>query len=134
MTEAQSKRLGKTINAARTKKGWSLAQTMDQSGLDMAWLHRLEAGRYANPDPVRLLRLAEVLDIDPARIDKLTGSSVASGLPGVRTYFRSTTQATPEDIDEIERHVKRILGKHGDVNLDSPIEPITSKNTRKGSA
>lgn len=135
MKETQAKRLGKALRAAREKKGWSLPQTMEKTGLDMAWLHRLEAGRYATPDPVRLLRLAEALDFDPFRINKLTGELVGEALPGVRTYFRSTTPATQDDIDEIERHVKRILAKYGDeVDLDSSSDPISSKHKRGGAS
>lgn len=133
MNQTQATRLGQAVRTARLKKGLSQEQTTQAIGLDLAWLSRLEAGRYANPDPVRLLRLAEALDIDPARLDKLTGSAVASGLPGVRTYFRSKTPASQEDIDEIERHVKRILGKYENVDLDS-LTTAAPKGTPGGRA
>lgn len=128
MNPTQAKRLGHAIRTARLKRGLSQEQTTQATGLDLAWLSRLEAGRYVNPDPVRLLRLAEALDIDPARLDKLTGSAVASGLPGVRTYFRSKTPASQDDIDEIERHVKRILSKYENVDLDS-LTSVAPKRT-----
>ncbi len=133
MNETQAKRLGKAIRTARLKKGLSQEQTMRATGLDLAWLSRLEAGRYANPDSGRLLKLIEILELDPARIEKLTGHALSAGLPGVRTYFRSKTPASQEDIDEIERHVKRILGKYDNVDLDSPAT-ISSNKTRGAGA
>jgi transcriptional regulator with XRE-family HTH domain len=84
----------------------------DQAGVAHVWLTRVEQGSYLSPAPERLTRLAEVLGIDPERIDRVTKGHVSSSLPGVRTYFRSKYDLTGEEIDEIERVVEDIKRNH----------------------
>src|ERR1044072_4401400 len=98
MTEAQATQLGRIGRSARLKKGWSLAATMERVGIDQAWLHRLELGRYADPDPVHLAHLAEALDIDPARIDRVSQNHLADPMPTMRTYLRRKEKLSPEEI------------------------------------
>jgi hypothetical protein len=59
--------------------------------------------------PDRLARLAEVLDIEPAKIDRITKGSVAESLPEVRTYFRAKYGLESEDIAQIERYLERYI-------------------------
>ena len=56
--------------------------------------------------------MAEALDIDPVAVDRASQNHLAQSLPSVRTYFRSTAQATPEQLDEIEAAVAEIQAKH----------------------
>lgn len=112
MTEAQATQLGRIVRTARLKKGWSLAATMARVGIDQAWLNRLELGRYADPDPVHLATLAEALEIDPARIDRVSRDHLAASMPTMRTYFRSKEKLSPEALDEVERAVADIRAKY----------------------
>jgi len=108
MTDKQACNLGDLIRRARNKKGLSLYALADLTGMDFSWLGRLERGQYANPDPVHLARLAEALAIDPARIDDVSSDHLADSLPSVRTYFRSKTKATPEQLDAIDAVLREI--------------------------
>lgn len=63
---------------------------------------------YGAPNPVHLARVAEALEIDPARIDEVSADHLAASLPSVRTYFRSKTKATPEQLDAIEAVLREI--------------------------
>jgi hypothetical protein len=45
-------------------------------------------------------------------IDRASKNHLAESLPRVRTYFRSTAQATPEERDEIEAAIAEIQAKH----------------------
>lgn len=112
MTEAQAKRLGELLARHREKQQLSLRTLADRADVDFAWLGRMEQGRYAQPAPERLVRLAEALDIDPVQIDRVSGNYMADSLPSVRTYFRSKEKATPEEIAEIEAAIRRIHKKH----------------------
>jgi len=112
MTDAQAKQLGRLIHEARIKRGWSLAQVMDATGIDSSWLNRMERGFYADPAPDRLAVLAEHLDIDPARIDRASRDHLADSLPSTRIYFRSKEKLSPEALDEIERAVADIRAKY----------------------
>jgi transcriptional regulator with XRE-family HTH domain len=67
MTDAEAQRLGRVIEAARRKQGLSYGELAALSETDKAWLHQLENGQRADPDPVLLTRVAEALGIDPAQ-------------------------------------------------------------------
>lgn len=73
-----------------------------------SWLGFLEQGRYVDPAPDRLARLAEILDIEPARIDRITKGAVAGSLPELRTYFRAKYNLTPEEIERVVRYIERL--------------------------
>lgn len=113
MNQTEAKRLGRAFKKAREDKGRSVWSMMKYEEFDTAWVYRLENGQYANPDPIRLLRYAEAVGLDPTTIDDITGNTTGDSLPSVRTYFRSTTQASPNELDEIEREIARIHRKYG---------------------
>lgn len=108
MTPNQAKRLGTLIAKARARKGISLRDLATEVGVHSSWIGFLEQGRFIDPAPDRLARLAEALDIEPSRIDRIAKGAVAEGLPGIRTYFRAKYDLTPEQVDQIERYVKRL--------------------------
>jgi transcriptional regulator with XRE-family HTH domain len=79
-------------------------------GVANGWLAGLEQGRFLDPSAERLARIAEALDIEPARIDRITNGTVAGSLPGMRTYFRAKYDLSPEQIDRLERYIRRLQG------------------------
>jgi len=130
MTDHQATKLGALIRRARHKKGLSLFALADLTGFDDSWLQRLERGQYASPNPVHLARVAEALDIDPVAIDRASKNHLAQSLPSVRTYFRSTAKATPEQLDEIEAAIAEIHAKHtGPSDTDKPDNLIRKGGT-----
>lgn len=108
MTEAQRRKLGELLAGTRERRGLSVRQLAAITELSTMWLSDLERGLYADPAPARLARVAEALDIEPSRIDRITRGSVASGLPGMRTYFRAKTDLSPEQITQVERYIQRL--------------------------
>jgi transcriptional regulator with XRE-family HTH domain len=112
MTEAQAHKLGQLIATTRERRGLSTRQLVRLADIPQTWLQRLEHGHFSHPAPDRLARLAEVLEIDPARIDRASHNHLANSLPSVGTYFRSKTKASPEEIAEIEAAVQEIRAKH----------------------
>jgi transcriptional regulator with XRE-family HTH domain len=121
MTDAQAKQLGRLIHEARIKRGWSLAQAMDATGIDSSWLNRMERGFYADPAPDRLAVLAEHLDIDPVAIDRASRDHLADSLPSARIYFRSKEKLSPEALDEVERAVADIRAKYATPSSDAAL-------------
>ena len=109
MTLAQAKQLGTLVAKARQRKGLSYRVLATQLGVAYGWLSELEMGRFLDPAPDRLARLAEALDIAPDRIDRITKGTVADSLPEVRTYFRAKYGLTPAQSEEIERYVARYI-------------------------
>lgn len=51
-----------------------------------------------------------MLDIEPARLDRISRGSVSAGLPGMRTYFRAKYDLSPAQIEQVERYIKRLRG------------------------
>ena len=113
MTDAQARNLGRLIQAARLRQGLSFRDLQKLTGgLPLSSLKALEDGRWSDPAPANVMRVAEALQIDPARIDRVSRDHLADALPGVRTYFRSKTKASPEQLDEIEAAVAEIQAKY----------------------
>lgn len=109
MTPAQARQLGTLMARARRAKRLSLRELEGQLGIPRTWLSHLEQGDSLSVPPDRLARLAEALDIEPARIDRITKGTVAQSLPAVRTYFRAKYGLTPEQSAQIERYVQRYI-------------------------
>src|ERR1019366_5630049 len=112
MTEQQAQRLGALIRSAREAKGLSVREVSTEMGLTHSWLGYLETGRSLEPLPDRVAMLAEMLEIDPAEIDRVSGDYLAQSLPTVRTYFRSKGKATQAELEELERVVAEVQAKY----------------------
>jgi len=96
MTDHQASELGALIRRARHSKGLSLFALADLTGFDDSWLARLEKGLYASPNPAHLARVAETLDIDPARIDAISRDHLANSMPGMRTSSAARRSSPPK--------------------------------------
>ena len=112
MTEEQARKVGALIATGRAKKQLTLRDLAQRTGVPPTTITRIEQGEYSQPAPDNLARLIEALEIDPARIDRVSRNYLADSLPSVGTYFRSKEKASPEEIAEIEAAVKAIREKH----------------------
>jgi transcriptional regulator with XRE-family HTH domain len=112
MTEEQARKVGALIATGRAKKELSLRDLAQLTGIPPTTITRIEQGDYSQPAPDNLARLIEALEIDPARIDRVSRNYLADSLPSVGTYFRSKEKASPEEVAEIEAAVKAIREKH----------------------
>jgi transcriptional regulator with XRE-family HTH domain len=112
MTKEQAKIIGEMIAAARRKQKWSLRQLSVVTGFNHSWLSRLEQGAYASPGLDKLVQIAEVLNIDPKRFERIIKGQVSGNLPGMRTYFRSKYDLSHDEIDVVERTVREMQRKH----------------------
>lgn len=114
MTKAQAQQLGKLIARTRERKELTYRHLAGEIGADPSWIVKVERGEFASPAPERLFRLAEVLDIDPERIDRITRGAVSASLPEVRTYFRSKfDDLSDDDIGQIENLLAELHKKPG---------------------
>lgn len=129
MTDAQARKLGAIVSRARTRKGLSLREAAAKIGISYVWLNDLECGRYSDPAPDRLGRLAEVLGIDPVAIDRVNHGVLANSLPDVRTYFRAKEGLSPRQLDEVEATLKRLRSKHA-AESDSQHQSQSTKGVK----
>jgi transcriptional regulator with XRE-family HTH domain len=112
MTKEQAQRIGRMIAVARRNKGWSLRRLSVETGISHPWLISVERGEYSTPAPDRLIRIAEALNLDPERIERIVKGQISESLPGVRTYFRAKYDLSQEEIDQIEKTVNQIQRDH----------------------
>lgn len=116
MTEAQARNLGALLRAARARSGKSFRALQAETGIPLATLKNFEDGTHMEPSPTTLLRLAEALQVDPDRINRISRNYLAEALPGVRTYFRSTAKLAPSDLDKIEAVLAEIEAGKSEVS------------------
>lgn len=126
MTDAQARKLGTIVSRARMRKGLSLREAAAKIGISYVWLNDLESGRYSDPAPDRLGRLADVLGVDPLSIDRINAGVLANSLPNVRTYFRAKEGLSAQQLDEVEATLQRLRRKHQSES-DSQVRPTPPK-------
>lgn len=78
MDDAEKYMSGKTLRAARLRKGWSQRDLAEKSGLVQAHISRIEAGAV-DPRLSTFLELARLLDLE-ALLVPTTATSAVSGL------------------------------------------------------
>lgn len=82
MTPTRAKQLGQLIARARKRHDLSVRALAGLVDVSPAWITDVERAKYLDVSPDRLARIAQVLDIEPARIDLLTGRSVSASFAG----------------------------------------------------
>lgn len=65
--------LGATVRKYRERAGLSIRQLAATAEVNYAYLSRIENGIYTNPGADLLQRIAEALDIDPAKLLRFIG-------------------------------------------------------------
>lgn len=81
--------LGDTIRQARKAKGLSLRQLQDASGIEYSYIAYLEQGRFAAPNPRKLLMLAQTLELDIRQTFELAGYLGPAMLPDLIPYLKA---------------------------------------------
>ncbi|WP_341299728.1 helix-turn-helix transcriptional regulator [Lysinibacillus sp. FSL H8-0500] len=63
-----SDEFGKMLKTLRKKRGLTLADLSDMSGISISYLNRLEKGERKSPGFTKILKLAKVLNVDPSSL------------------------------------------------------------------
>lgn len=105
MTEQELQRLGRRITERRRNKGLALRALAAKAGVDYTWLHRLEQGAIAEPDPAKVTMVLDALDLSGGR---RLSTELAQRLPGMHTYFRTKYEMTPDQVERVARYVERL--------------------------
>jgi transcriptional regulator with XRE-family HTH domain len=110
--KSQQTPLGKLLREARLKARLSQAQLAETIGISRPFLSQLESGRYLQPAPETLQRIAEVLSISREDLYALTGYTAPSGLPDFRAYLHAKYALPDAAIDELSDYFEFIRTKH----------------------
>ena len=78
MNESQAKELGRLLTSRRKNQGLSIRDLEHYTVIPVAWLARVEAGRFLKPGVDRLFTVAAKLGIDPEEINRVTGGYLAA--------------------------------------------------------
>lgn len=114
MTESQAKQLGSLITRSRERRGWSIRQLAREIEADPAWVLKVERGNSRSPEPELLTKLADALDLDPKRLDRITGRHLSKSLPGMRAYFRALhSDLSDADVEKVEALVAELHDEQG---------------------
>jgi transcriptional regulator with XRE-family HTH domain len=112
--------LGQRLKAARTVRGLSLDAVGREAKVSQGYLHKLEAGRVANPSPRVLQRLSAVLDIPYRDLmdlagylmpdeDNAQGRSVARPSTATNAQLLGHVEALRADVADLRAVQRRIL-------------------------
>lgn len=104
--------LGRLLKDARVKAGLSQAQLAETIGISRPFLSQLESGRYLQPAPDILQRIADVLEISREDLYAITGYTFPSGLPGFRAYLHAKYALPEAAINELNDYFEFIRAKY----------------------
>lgn len=105
--------LGKAMREAREAKGISQRQLGKLSGVDYSSISRMERGEFASPDPVKLQKLARLLEVDVEEFYALAGYLMPEDLPELVPYMRAKYDMPGEAAEELERYFTRLQKRYG---------------------
>ncbi len=116
MTEA----FGQALRRIRTEAGISAVELSRRTGIARSHIYRLEDGAVDEPRAEILNQLAEALEVEPEDLYELAWQTngVGPGLPSLPTYFRAKYELEDDQIEAVERAVKRITKKSNKPNSE----------------
>ncbi len=90
MTQGQQKQtLGTYLRDARARAGLSIRELERLTGVANSYLTKLELNQKTNPSAEVLLKLAEVLELDPSEVLRFIGIAPPRIIPSMEVVFRS---------------------------------------------
>ncbi len=120
MEPEQAQALGSFLRNARHTAGLSSLRLGRLTDIPDATIIRFEQGKFLNPDPDKLARIARALEVPVADVLSLADYPTVDELPSFTPYLRSKYRDLPDEaVEKIEKYVTRLAKKHG-VALDGP--------------
>lgn len=107
--------LGELIRTQREALGLSQNALAKQSGIDVAYISRIESGEIAQPSAPRLARLADELGLGLTETYAAAAQRPESELlPSFTPYLRTKYGELPEEAQErMGRYFARVSKQHG---------------------
>lgn len=99
--------LGELLREKRTKKGWSLREVEEKTGIHNAHLSQIESGAIARPAPNLLFTLAALYDLRYEELMRLAGHLQADGRSQTRRSLQGAALHALEELTPKEQ--RRVL-------------------------
>lgn len=114
MNQRQATKLGSWLRDRRHEAGIGTTQLAKRTGINDATITRIEHGAIASPDPQKLARIAEELDLNLADVYAMAGYAAPKNLPSFQPYLRRKYRDLPDTaIEDLEQAFQQIVKKHG---------------------
>ncbi len=114
MTPDQAEAIGRYLKAQREKRGLSIRDLEQASGVANYLITRLELGQVTKPDTDKLVRLSRALGLSLTEVLEVGEVTTGTDLPTYGVYLRSRFTSLPEaEVERIERHFARVANKYG---------------------
>jgi transcriptional regulator with XRE-family HTH domain len=109
MSKSQSKALGRLIARERAKAKLTQRSLAEEAGVTHPTILRLERAEFGRPDPKKLQRIAQALDLGVADFFALAGYVPPESLPSFGPYLRIrwSKELSAEDREALERDFER---------------------------
>lgn len=114
MNQSQAPGLGQWLRERRQEAGIGTTELAKRTGINDATITRIEQGTIARPDPRKLSRIADALELNLADVYAMAGYATPTGLPSFQPYLRRKYQDLPETaLDDLQQAFDRIIKQHG---------------------
>jgi transcriptional regulator with XRE-family HTH domain len=94
--------IGEKVAKLRQEKGWTLKELSEKSGVSLSHISAIENGTRPNPSILRVIKLAQALDVSLAYFDDSV-SEVTK-----QTSFQSSSAATAGSLDTMEAKLQTL--------------------------
>jgi transcriptional regulator with XRE-family HTH domain len=113
MSQAQLQKLGRVIHRERAKAKLTQRELAEKAAVSHATIWHLECGDFKRPDPEKLQRIADALDLGAGDFFALVGYIHADHLPSLGPYLRTKFEGdlSAKDRKDIERYVEQKRAK-----------------------
>jgi len=114
-----AKTLGEVLKEARTKKGWSLREAENRTGIHNAHISQIETGTITQPGAALLWSFADAYDLDYTRLLRLAGHTTKDKATGGRrslagAALHALDDLTPDEQREVIEYMARLKKERGD--------------------
>ncbi len=104
--------LGEYIREARENRNISARRLSEELHMHHSYISRVEAGKFKQPSPEKLQRIAEHLELDYGDLCALAGYQ-APGLPDFLPYLRAKYNMNDDDARRLGEYFEFLRDQHG---------------------
>ena len=104
--------LGEHLRQAREKRNISARRLSEELHMHHSYISRVEAGKFKQPSPEKLQRIAENLELDYDGLCALAGYQ-APGLPDFLPYLRAKYDMNDDDTRRLGEYFEFLRNQHG---------------------
>ena len=104
--------LGEYIREAREKRNMSARRLSEELHMHYSYISRIEAGKFKQPSPEKLQRIAEHLELNYGDLCALAGYQAPS-LPDFLPYLRAKYDMNDTDARRLSEYFELLRTQHG---------------------